>query len=216
MDEGLPVVDPPTTVPPDAARADAAVAGVLLAAGTSARFGEDNKLLAPLSGAPLVGHAARTLAAAPLDRLLAVVGHESEAVRAAIDGVGAFDVVENEAHAAGQATSVAAATGALDGTDAAVFALGDMPDVDPDTVAALVDAYRAGAGTALAAAQGGRRGNPVLFDATHFPALAGVDGDVGGRGVLLAADDAALVETGDPGVHRDVDVPADLAALREE
>jgi molybdenum cofactor cytidylyltransferase len=215
MDDGLPVADPPATVPADAARADAIVAGVLLAAGTSSRFGEENKLLAPLGGDPLVTHAARTLAAAPLNRLLAVVGHEADAVRAAVERVGGFDVVENPAHEDGQATTVATAVEALAGVDAAVFALGDMPRFDPGTVAALVDAYRAGVGTALAAAHDGRRGNPVLFDATHFPALAGVEGDVGGRAVLLTADDAALVETGDPGVHVDVDTPGDLAALRD-
>jgi hypothetical protein len=41
-------------------------------------------------------------------------------------------------------------------------------------------------------------------------ALADVDGDRGGRELLLHGDDSVLVETGDPGVCRDVDVPSDL------
>jgi molybdenum cofactor cytidylyltransferase len=85
-----------------------------------------------------------------------------------------------------------------------------MPRVDPDSVCALVRAYRGGAGDALAAAHGGRRGNPVLFDACHFPALASVEGDRGGREVLLSGERSALVETGDPGVRRDVDTTDDL------
>jgi len=44
--------------------------------------------------------------------------------------------------------------------DAVVFLPGDMPAVDPATVQQLIDAYRAGLGTALAAAFDGRRGNP--------------------------------------------------------
>ena len=91
-----------------------------------------------------------------------------------------------------------------------MFALGDMPDVVPSSVDALIDAYGAGAGDALAAAHEGERGNPVLFDARHFDDLADVDGDVGGREILLDGDASALVETGDPGVVRDVDVPGDL------
>jgi molybdenum cofactor cytidylyltransferase len=89
-----------------------------------------------------------------------------------------------------------------------------MPGVDPGTVGLLVDAYRAGLGTALAAACDGRRGNPVLFDRRQFAALLAVEGDVGGRPVLAASEDAALVETGDPGVHADVDTVADLRRRR--
>ena len=95
-----------------------------------------------------------------------------------------------------------------------MFALGDMPAVRSATVDALVAAYRAEVGDALAAAYQGQRGNPVLFGRRHFDALADVDGDTGGRAVLLESDDAALVETGDPGVVADVDEPGDLSDVR--
>ena len=51
----LPVVDPAGLEP----EREASVGGVLLAAGTSSRFGDANKLLADLHGAPLVRHAAQ-------------------------------------------------------------------------------------------------------------------------------------------------------------
>ena len=56
----------------------------------------------------------------------------------------------------------------------------------------------------------GRRGNPVCFGSAWFDALRGVDGDIGGREILLTAPDAALVEPNDPGVRRDVDRPSAL------
>jgi molybdenum cofactor cytidylyltransferase len=195
--------------------AERTVAGVLLAAGDSDRFGERDKLLATLDGEPLVRCAARTLADADLDSVAAVVGQESPAV---VDALADIDlaVVANPDAAAGQATSVRRGVAwARDRADAVVFALGDMPRVDPGTVDRLVAAYRAGRGSALAAGYDGQRGNPVLFDGRHFDALAAVEGDRGGRGVFESADDAAVVETGDPGVRTDVDTPADLAALRE-
>jgi len=210
-DADLPVVEPPFDAPEEASPR---AVGVVLAAGTSSRFGDANKLLAEWAGDPLVVHVTRTLCAAPPDAVVVVVGHEGERVRDAIEG---FDVtiVRNDDYAAGQATSVARGVAAARerGADAALFALGDMPTVDAETVGTLLTAYRAGEGDALAAAYEGIRGNPVLFDARHFDALADVAGDVGGREILLDGDGSALVETGDPGVRVDVDRPEDLEAL---
>lgn len=216
----LPIVEPPFER--SDSRSDARVAGVLLAAGTSSRFGESNKLLASVDGAPeadhdpLVRHAARTLlGATDLDAVAVVVGYDAERVRGALSGLDvAF--VENPDAERGQATSVRAGVewASEVGVDAAVFALGDMPRVRPASVDRLVAAYRGGAGDAFAAACDGQRGNPVLFDACHFDALADVGGDIGGREILLDGDDSVLVETGDAGVLVDVDTKRDLDTVR--
>lgn len=215
---GLPVVDPDGVAQTDVDASggdDPRVAGVLLAAGTSSRFGDENKLLATVDGHPLVRHAARTLQEADIDPLVVVVGHQRERVEAALTGVDCRLVV-NEAFAEGQATSVRAGVEALEpDVDAAVFALGDMPFVESASIRALVDVYRSTAWTALAAAFEGVRGNPVLFDRSHFSALADVSGDRGGREILRSGDGVALVETGDPGVRRDVDTRADLRGTPE-
>jgi len=211
-DPDFPVVEPPF----DADQADnggtdsPAVSGVLLAAGTSSRFGDANKLLATVGGEPLVRRAIAPLVAANLHEIVVVLGHEADAVR---DALADFPVefVVNDDYAAGQATSVRAGVAAVDeAADAALFALGDMPDVRPETVAALVAAFAAGAGDPLAAAFEGQRGNPVLFGRQFFDRLAAVDGDVGGREILRTAETTALVETRDPGVRRDVDRRDDL------
>ena len=192
---------------------DPRVVGVLLAGGTSSRFGEANKLLAELDGDPVVRHTARTLLDAGLESVVAVLGHEAEAVRAALDGL-PVRTVDNPDYEEGVSTSVGCGVDAGADADAIVFLPGDMPVVDPETVALLVDAYRGGLGTALAAANGKRRGNPVLFDRVHFEELARVEGDVGGRSVLRSAPDGGLIETDDPGVHRDVDTEEDLSEVR--
>lgn len=193
---------------------DSTVAGVLLAAGDSDRFGERDKLLADFDGDPLVRHAARTLTDADLGPIAAVVGPESTAVGDSLAGLD-IAVVETPEAAAGQSTSVRRGVAwARERADAAVFALGDMPLVDSETVDRLVAAYNDGRGSALAAGYEERRGNPVLFDERHFDALAALDGDTGGHGVFEGADDAAVVGTGDPGVRVDVDTPGDLDELR--
>lgn len=211
-DVSLPVVDPP----PDAsartrnveAGSDATVAGILLAAGRSERFGPGNKLLADIEGEPVVRRAARSLLSSWVDDVAVVLGHDGTRVGDALAGLD-LRAVRNEAYDAGQSTSVRRGIEAVrDHAEAAVIALGDMPFVDPGTIDALVAAYDAGAGTALAAAHEGERGNPVLFDAVHFDDLAAIEGDAGGRSILLA--EGRLVETGDPGVRRDVDAPEDI------
>lgn len=215
---GLPVI-PMAAAPPATEEAIDGVAGILLAAGESTRFGADNKLLATVDGESIVRHAARILLEAGLSPVVVVLGHEASRVRDALSGM---DLVfaDNPAYRAGQSTSVATGVAALQepvvDVEAVVIALGDMPAVRVETVRRLVGAFRAGRGDALAAAFEGRRGNPVLFDARFFPDLADLEGDRGARDLLLGSDDSALVETGDPGVLADVDDPADLADRRAD
>ncbi|WP_436347851.1 nucleotidyltransferase family protein [Natronorubrum sp. FCH18a] len=192
-----------------------AVAGLLLAAGTSSRFGSRNKLLAAHDGEPIVRRAARTLVRSRVDPVVVVLGHEAERVRSALDGL-PVETVVNESYDTGQASSLRAGIRAIrerDGEcDAVVVALGDMPFVDPTTVETLVDAYASRAGDAIAPVSDGVRGNPVLFDRRFFAPLTAVDGDIGGREILLESDASVLVSVADPGVRRDVDVPDDIDA----
>ncbi|MFB6299203.1 MAG: NTP transferase domain-containing protein [Halobacteriales archaeon] len=212
-DESLPIVDGSSIGP---SSREATVAGVLLAAGTSSRFGDRNKLLASIDGDPIVVHAARTLRRSAVESVIVIVGHEADRVRTALADLD-VTIIENDAYAEGQATSVRTGVEAIEEADptvdAAVFALGDMPFVAPETVDTLIEAFRAAVGTALAAAFEGQRGNPVLFSAEHFPALADVDGDVGGRAILL--EHGTLIDTGDPGVVADIDTPSDLDQFRD-
>jgi molybdenum cofactor cytidylyltransferase len=191
------------------------VAGVVLAAGLSNRFGEGDKLLATLDGDPLVTHAVRTLVRADIGAVAAVVAPDSGVVATLESTVPGVELVGNPDAAAGQATSVHRAVAWARGShDAVVFALGDMPRVRPETIDRLVEAWRADAGSALAPRYGGQRGNPVLFDREHFDALAAVSGDTGGRSVFENAPDSGFVDVDDPGVRVDVDTRADLEDLR--
>lgn len=215
MSEELPHIDVETVHEPLSERTDhdSTVVGVLLAAGGSSRFGERNKLLAEIDGEPLVRRAARTLLDSRVSRVVAVLGHQSSAVQEALAD---FDVafVVNDAYERGLSTSVEhGARVAADGdADAAMFLPGDMPFVDSATVNLLVDCFAGSVADAVAAAYEGQRGNPVLFGADHFDALCAVDGDVGGRDILL--DDGVLLDTDDAGVVTDIDTQDDLERVR--
>ncbi|MDS0300305.1 nucleotidyltransferase family protein [Halogeometricum sp. S1BR25-6] len=190
---------------------DSLIGGVVLAAGRSTRFGESNKLLEAIDGTPLVTRAARTAVQSSLDEVAVVLGYDSDAVA---DALSAFDLPAryNDDYADGQSTSVRAGVEFAREADwdAAVFLLGDMPFVETRTLDRLLDAYRAGEGDIVAPRYEGKRGNPVLFDARHFDALGNVDGDRGGRELVMEHDGTRFVDVDDAGVLRDIDSEADL------
>jgi molybdenum cofactor cytidylyltransferase len=123
---------------------------------------------------------------------------------------GRVEIVDNPEHLAGVGTSIAAGIRALgDRTAAAMIALGDMPSIDPSTVAALIDAHRETPGLAVAPERGGRRGHPVLFPRAAFADLVALSGDRGARAVFAACPNRAIA-VDDPGIFIDIDTPEDL------
>lgn len=186
------------------------IGAIVLAAGSSRRMGGDNKLLATVGGKPLVRLAAEAALGSRATPVIVVTGHEAERVKAALAGL---DVrfVDNPEYAKGMSTSVRAGIAALPlAADGAVVLLGDMPEVTAATVDALIAAFAPG--RIVVATSGGRRGNPVLWSRQHFAALAAVEGDTGGRGIIEANTDAIrAVEVG-PAAAFDIDTPDDMAA----
>lgn len=187
------------------------VAALVLAAGSASRFGT-TKQLAEVDGRPLVVHALDTARTAGLSPLLLVVGHDAERV-AATAGAD-VTLVHNPDHASGQASSLRAGLDAADtaGAGAVVVLLADEPDVPVDAVTEVVAAHLAGAEVVRARYDDGP-GHPVLLGRPVWPRLADTQGDRGARD-LLADDDVVHVQLAGP-TPRDVDVPADLDALRD-
>jgi molybdenum cofactor cytidylyltransferase len=205
--ETLPVVEPPSVE----SGGESTVHGIVLAAGTSSRYGSKNKLLQPIDGEPVIRRSVTPFVVSHLSAVTVVLGHDRERVRAALRGL-EIEFRYNDSYEAGQSTSVREGTTAARETnaDAVVFGLGDMPFVSPATINTLIDVYRVEHRSAIAAGYRGKRGNPVLFDSQHFETLGSVSGDVGGRDILRNDPNAVVVETDDFGVLRDIDQPADL------
>lgn len=142
-------------------------ATILLAAGLSRRMGEQNKLLIPIDGVPLIRRMAETYLSAEAD-LHVVLGHEAELVRAALNGL-PLTFVENPDFAdGGQMSSVRAGIESLRDRladyDAVLVALADQLALTSNDIRELCKAFTDHGGNfALIPYWGECRGNPVIF-----------------------------------------------------
>jgi molybdenum cofactor cytidylyltransferase len=186
------------------------IAGVVLAAGSGERFGGP-KQLASLDGRPLLEHVLAAMAAAPLDRVVCVLGARATEVLDAVALHGAEPVV-CDGWEEGMAASLRDGVEALADADAVVVALGDQPRLAPAAVARVIDA-RGGGALAVRATYGGTPGHPVLIERALFHGLSELRGDQGARALL---DEVPVRDVPCDGLGRpdDVDTPAQLAALR--
>ncbi|WP_338825884.1 Bifunctional protein GlmU [Moorella thermoacetica] len=189
---------------------------IVLAAGAGERMG-GGKLLLPLKGQPLVRRVVLTALEAAGDKVVVVLGHESDKMAAALAGL-KVDLAINPAYRLGLSTSLQAGLAALPPrTLAALFVLADQPGVTPAVLRQLLEAYRPGGRRIIVPVYRGRRGNPVLIDRGLWPQILNLKGDIGAREIIREYPEEVLpVEVSCPGIFQDIDTPADYRAWLHE
>ncbi len=182
------------------------IVGILLAAGSSRRFGADKRWHRLADGTPMaVESGRRLLAACPYS--LAVLRPEDIELAEAFAGIGLHVVFCDEA-ANGMGHSLAAGVAATSAAGGWLVALADMPRIAETSYRAVCDALTAGAGIARPTLDG-QVGHPVGFAAEFRDELLALTGDRGGK-AIIAAHPAAVVDcpVSDPGILFDIDTPA--------
>jgi len=199
------------------AGAPLAIAAVLLAAGSSRRFGTANKLLADAGGMPLVRCVALALRASRVAEIVAVTGPDAEAVKRALEGLG-IRFVHNARHAEGMGGSVATGVAAVgDRVEGALIVQGDMPSLDPALIDRLIAAFENADGHSIVhpALEDGSQRNPVLWPRAHFSELAALSGEQGAKPLLAKHRSACLAVTvAGAGTFADIDTAEDLERFR--
>ncbi len=185
------------------------IVGILLAAGSSRRFGAP-KLLHPLhNGVPVAAEAAKALIQV-LPNTLAVVKPDDHVLIEILTELG-LDIIENPLADEGLGTSLAAGVNTATQADGWLIMLADMPWIEPATISALADRLVGGA-SIVAPLHEGQRGHPVGFSSRWLQQLRDLSGDKGARDLIADNPDALeLLTTEDAGVLKDIDFPHDLS-----
>jgi molybdenum cofactor cytidylyltransferase len=184
------------------------ITGILLAAGSSRRFGAD-KLTQVLPNGEWVAVRACQNLMAGVDKVMAVVRPGNSDLVAALQAVGAEVVICPHAEQ-GMGVSLAFGVRAAQDADAWLVALADMPWLLPATIVKLSDSLRSGASLVAPQSQR-RRGHPVGFAKTWGVELMNLSGDMGAKNLLQAHQaDLHLLACADPGIFKDIDTTADL------
>lgn len=182
--------------------------GVVLAAGRSSRMGTPKAVL-PFEGSTVVQTVVSKLYDGGCDVVRVVLGHHAGLVAPLLLHSRA-EIVLNSEPDRGMISSVRIGVRPEEAVVARWLVLPvDMPFISPDTVRELLSASRQAPNDVLVACCGGRRGHPILIP--RGPALQVLE-SAERLSDLLRREGVAVkeVETGDPGVLRDIDTPEDL------
>lgn len=179
---------------------------VVMASGLSRRFGEENKLLAPFLGRPLLLHTLEQLPREGLDRIVVVTRWPR--VAQLCEPLNLPCQVHQLPDLSDTIRLGLAHMGEMDGC---LFLVGDQPLCSRESLLRLTGAFLSRPDTPARLAFQGRPGNPVLFPRSLFPALAALKGDRGGGSILPPA--VTLVEALHPDELADADSPQELARL---
>jgi CTP:molybdopterin cytidylyltransferase MocA len=186
------------------------VAGLVLAAGGSLRFGSP-KQLALFQGRPLVEWPLEALAAAGIEPRVLVLGAAAEEIEPRIELAGA-KVVRCAEWEEGQSASLRTGVRSLEKGDAEalVVVLGDEPLLSAEAVRRVVVAR--GDLPAVRATYSGTPVHPTLIERELWPQLLALRGDHGAAGVLGESGFTA-VACDDLASPVDIDTPDDLKTL---
>ena len=189
------------------------VAGIILAAGGSERYGESKQLL-EWHGKPLVEHVARVAISTGLTPIIVVAGAAAEEVETAIHHL-PITIARNLSWHKGQSTSIHAGLRILpSGIGAVILILSDQPHITPNLLQSMVEKHAQLMSPIIAPLVHGQRANPVLFDQNTFDDLMSLKGVIGGRQIFphYKLDYQSWI---DENLLIDIDSPKDYINLLE-
>jgi len=190
------------------------VSAILLAAGLSRRMGQENKLLLPVDGTPMVRHVVETYIDVVDGPLIVVTGFEEGRIRRALEGL-SITFARNEAFLTGQASSVANGLSAAPEAKALLIGLADQPQLKARDLQDLLDVHRKQTDEKIIVpTKNGQRGNPIIIPAALRSRLTENPDKPGCMHFTRAHPETVQkIEFATDGFFIDVDTPEDFAKV---
>jgi len=188
---------------------------IVLAAGASSRLGTPKQLLR-MRGRTLLAHTVALAESVAGARVNVVIGADQHRIRSHLRRTSPrVRVTYNRRWRVGMGTSLEAGIRNLPPEAAATLVLlCDQPDVDARALARLLNCARNRTTSIVASRYRGRLGVPAILPRATFRELRRLTGDRGARDLLNATHGRTRIVALDmPEAARDIDTPADLAAL---
>ena len=187
---------------------------ILLAAGSSARMRGTDKLMEEIDGQPLLRRQAEMLRAATSGPLIAALPPPPHPRYTTLKDLEILCLPVPDA-AEGMGASIRTSIKALPpGTTKAMICLADLPDLTTEDLITVAQASQDKTHTIWrGATEAGKPGHPIVFDQSHFAALATLTGDQGAKDLIKTARTALIPLPGTRALT-DLDTPEAWAAWR--
>ncbi|MBW2607704.1 MAG: nucleotidyltransferase family protein [Deltaproteobacteria bacterium] len=199
-------------------------AGIILTAGMSKRFKDGPKQLLSLKGVYMIEYVIRASLDSKLNRIFLILGHHHKKILKALAEKNKYfknnrlEIVINRQYLQGMSSSVRAglsSTGNMFGS--VMFLLGDQPMVDSRLIDLMLKRFYKSDKNICVPVFKGKRGNPTIFSREYFNLLQSIEGDSGGRDIILAnPDDILKIDTDSPACVFDIDTMDDLEELNND
>lgn len=191
------------------------VAAVVLAAGSSRRMGRD-KLTLPWGEHTVIEQVLASLQTGGVSEIWLVTGAAHAALDACLAGRD-LHLVYNPDHAGGEMTrSLQVGLNSLPPqASAALVVLGDQPQIEPEVVQAVVQAYQQQQAGLVVPSYQRRRGHPWLLSRRYWLEVLALSAPETLRDFLnRRANDVYYINTGRESILLDLDTPQDYQEQR--
>ena len=188
------------------------ISAVVLAAGLSSRMGHP-KMVLPWGETTVIGRVVEVLLEAGVEEILVVVGGGAEQVKNALNGL-PVRTIENPEHAEKDMvySLQLGLQQAAPGSEAALVVLGDQPQIQLETVMAVLESHSKDEASLVIPSYEMHRGHPWLVGRTLWPFILEIRPPNTLRTFLNRFQtNARYIEARDDSILRDMDTPADYA-----
>ena len=180
---------------------------LLLAAGSSTRFGSDKRLALLANNKSVIDNTLDQISRTQLPVTVCLKPNDIALQQQLSHRE--ISWVLNENASVGMGSSIAAGIRLCPQWDATIIALADMPYLSSHTYLSITDV--ASKGKIIIPSYRNQKGNPVCFGSCFYSQLKKLNSDKGGKDIVLNNPQSVIeLELEDEGVLKDIDRPTDL------